>query len=298
MASLRQKWIGPHPLPLSQRERGDILDSSGLGRPRVVLINGLAAQAESWHSNIDFWQRRFEVYMPALVDYEGEALHKRIDEGLPIDINFFVEELHLYLRSVVQARPVHLLANSMGGKIAVEFAVRFPEWIASLVLLSPSGLSHQERLPMVGGVKRSNVQSMVESVFYDTRHARQEVMDCYRRKYANRRWRIGAMRIIRGTMEHSIKELVSKVSQPTLLVVGREDRIVDSKESIEAARGLPQGRVVVLENCGHAPQIEKAAVVNRLVAEFIRRHTQTTPAKGTSRDQEPAGTTCLAGQDW
>jgi pimeloyl-ACP methyl ester carboxylesterase len=245
-------------------------------RPRVVLINGLAAQAESWYRNVDSWRRQFELHIPELVDYESEALHERIDARLPVDVNFFVEGLHLYLRSMDQPRPVHLLANSMGGKVAVEFAVRFPEWVASLVLLSPSGLAHEERLPMVGGVKRSNVQSIVESVFYDPRHARQEVMECYRRNYASRRWRTGAMRIIRGTMEHSVRDLMPLVQHPTLVIVGREDRIVDCNESIEAARNLPDGRIVILKRCGHAPQIEKAAVVNRLVVKFIMNHTRAT----------------------
>ncbi len=268
MASPWQKWF---------RKRA----VNYLRRPRLVLISGLVEQAESWYCNVDFWRRHFEVHTPALVAYEGEELHRRIDAGLPVDVNYFVEQLHLYLRSFVQVPPVHLLANSMGGKIAVEFAVRFPDWIASLVLLSPSGLSSEERLPIVGGVSRNNMQAMVDSVFYDSRHARQDVMEFFHLKYANRRWRTGILRTIRGTIAHSIRELLPQVRQPTLVVIGREDRIVDSNESIEAARSLPHGRVVILEHCGHAPQIEKAAAVNRLVAEFIQSHAQATPAVGT-----------------
>jgi pimeloyl-ACP methyl ester carboxylesterase len=60
------------------------------------------------------------------------------------------------------------------------------------------------------------------------------------------------------------------VTQPTLLVVGSEDRIVDPHQAVEAARLLPRGRLVVLEGCGHAPQIEQSDVVNRLVVEFIQ----------------------------
>ena len=86
------------------------------------------------------------------------------------------------------------------------------------------------------------------------------------------------MRIIRGTMGHSVRDLMPLVQQPTLVIVGREDRIVDCNESIEAARNLPDGRIVILNHCGHAPQIEKAAAVNRLVAKFIRSQTRATSA--------------------
>jgi pimeloyl-ACP methyl ester carboxylesterase len=54
-----------------------------------------------------------------------------------------------------------------------------------------------------------------------------------------------------------------------LLVVGREDRIVDPEESIEAAQLLPEGRLHVLEHCGHAPQMEQPETINRLVVEFL-----------------------------
>ena len=71
-------------------------------------------------------------------------------------------------------------------------------------------------------------------------------------------------------MEHRVRDRLAEVTQPTLLIVGREDRIVDPQQAIAAAGMLPQGKLVVLEHCGHAPQIEKAGVVNRLVTEFLR----------------------------
>jgi len=67
-----------------------------------------------------------------------------------------------------------------------------------------------------------------------------------------------------------VRDRLTEVTQPTLLVVGSEDRIVDPRQAIEAARFLPRGRLVVLEGCGHAPQIEQADVVNRLVVEFLQ----------------------------
>ena len=82
-------------------------------------------------------------------------------------------------------------------------------------------------------------------------------------------WRTGLLRTVRGTMDHRVRDLLPQVRQPTLLVVGREDRIVDPRQAIAAARRLPRGQLVVLPRCGHAPQIEIAPAVNRLVVEFL-----------------------------
>jgi pimeloyl-ACP methyl ester carboxylesterase len=238
-------------------------------RPPLVLINGLAEQAESWFANVDAWRRHFEVYQPNLLVYEGELLHRRIEQDLPITVEFFVDQLHRYLAEFVQTSRVHLVANSMGGKIAVEYAVRYPEHVSRLVLLCPSGLSVEERLPLVEGVRRNDPRTIVESVFYDPRLADPGLVAYYREKFSSRRWQRGVLKTVRGTMGHRVHELMPYVAQPTLVVVGEEDRIVDPRQAIEAAGRLRNGRVQVLARCGHAPQMEQPEVVNPLVVEFF-----------------------------
>lgn len=113
-------------------------------RQALVLINGLAEQPETWFRNHAFWRRTFDVSMPNLLNYEGDALHRRIADGQPISIDYLVEQMRLYLDNFVQAPPYHLVASSLGGKIAVEFAARHPDQVARMVLLCPSGLGDVE----------------------------------------------------------------------------------------------------------------------------------------------------------
>lgn len=257
-------------------------------RAPLVLINGLAEQAESWYCNLDVWRRHFEVHTPNLLAYDGAALHRRIETGEPVDIDYLVERLHKYLDGFAQAPPYHLVANSLGGKVAVEFAVRYPDLVDRLVLLCPSGLSDVERLPVVEGVRRNDLRSLVESVFDNPRAADPNLLTYYQKQFTNRRWRAGLFKTIRGTMDHRVRDRLAQVTQPTLLVVGREDRIVDSRQAIEAARSLRKGRLIVLQGCGHAPQIEQASVINNLVIEFLRENSSSsTPA-------QPAASTTAA----
>ena len=55
----------------------------------------------------------------------------------------------------------------------------------------------------------------------------------------------------------------------TLLIAGQADRIVDPNEAREAAQDLPNGQFLMLPNCGHAPQMEKAWTINRLVVHYL-----------------------------
>src|ERR1700730_5505547 len=87
-------------------------------RQPMVLINGLSEQPESWFRNHSFWRRYFDVHMPNLLVYDGPALHKPSGGGEPISVDWLVEQLHVYLQSFVQMPPYHLVAASLGGKVA------------------------------------------------------------------------------------------------------------------------------------------------------------------------------------
>lgn len=238
-------------------------------RAPLVLVNGLAEQAETWYRNADVWRQHFDVYIPHLAAYDSEALHRRIAADLPVSVDYLVEQLRVYLDSFVSRPPYHFAANSMGGKIMVEFAARYPEQVARLALICPSGLSDVENLPIVEGVRGRNMNAVIQSVFSNSDRSDPGVIEMYERQIRNKRWRTGMMHTIRGTMGHLVRDRVSELKCPTLMVVGQNDRIVDPQDSIAAAGRIPNGRLVVLENCGHAPQLEMAPFVNQLVIDFL-----------------------------
>ncbi len=238
-------------------------------RQPMVLINGLAEQSESWFRNLAYWRRYFDVYLPNVLVYDGPGLHERIESGQPISVDYLVEQLHLYLTHFVQTPPYHLVAASLGGKVAVEYAVRYPEEVSRLVLLCPSGMGDEERLPIVEGIRRNDLKAIVESVFYSPRRVDRRLLGYYTKQFASRRWRTGLLRTIRGTMEHVVRDRLAELRQPTLLVSGAEDRIVDPSTAAAAALRLSQGHYLSIPRCGHAPQMEKPAQINPLVVHFL-----------------------------
>jgi pimeloyl-ACP methyl ester carboxylesterase len=238
-------------------------------RQPLVLINGLAEQAESWYRNRKFWSRYFEVYSPNILAYEGEALHRRIAAKEPITVEYLVEQLYTYLDQFVQTPPYHFVSSSLGGKIAVEFAAKYPQMVNRVVLLCPSGMGDKEQLPIIEGLKSRDARAMVKSVFYKPRRVDPQMERYYRAKFTSRLWQKGFLRTVNGTLEHTVREQLKKVAAPTLLVTASEDKVCDPKTAEEAARDLPCGHFRRIERCGHAPQIEKHWLINRLVVDFL-----------------------------
>ena len=188
---------------------------------------------------------------------------------IPFDVHLMIAPVDPFLEAFVQAPPYHLVASSLGGKVAVEYAVRYPDQVSRMVLPCPSGLGDEERLPIVEGVRRNDPKALAESVFYAPRRLDSRLLVYYEKQFANRKWRTGLLRTIRGTMDHCVRDRLPQVRQPALLISGREDRIVDPSHAAEAARLLPQGQYLAIPQCGHAPQLEKPWLINRLVVHFL-----------------------------
>jgi pimeloyl-ACP methyl ester carboxylesterase len=244
------------------------LKSYGRRQP-LILLNGLAEQPESWFKNRRVWGRFFDVHAPNILVYDGPALHERIASDQAVTVDHLVSQLHLYLHNFVQNPPYHLVASSLGGKIAVEYAARYPEMVRRVVLICPSGMGDTEQLPIMEGVRRSDWNAVVKSVFYKPRFVDPEIVRYYRAAVLNRRWKTGLLRTVRGTLDHTVRAQLKQLKAPTLLISGANDKICCPKTAEEAAKDLPNGFFRSVAKCGHAPQIEKSRLINKLVVRFL-----------------------------
>ena len=95
------------------------------------------------------------------------------------------------------------------------------------------------------------------------------MLQYYKAKFASRQWKKGFLRTVNGTLDHTVRERLKDVNVPTLLVTAAGDKVCDPKTAEEAARDLPNGYFRRIERCGHAPQIEKHWLINRLVVDFL-----------------------------
>ena len=235
----------------------------------LILLNGLAEQPESWFCNQAYWSQSFQVCAPAILVYDGDPIQSRMAQNLPISVQYLTDRLEDYLDNYVQNPPYHLVGSSLGCQMAVEYAVRWPEKVSRLVLLCPSGIAADEKLPVSQGARHRDFLGLVSSVFFDPRFAHAELVRYYQNRFRNRAWRKGGFRTIQDTRDNSIRDKLTLIESETLIICGDEDRIVDPREVQRVVRGRPNFSCQLLPNCGHAPQIEFADLVNEMVVAFL-----------------------------
>ena len=259
----------------------------------LILVNGLAEQSVCWFANRRSWSRHFDVKIPELLVYDGASLHRHIDAGGEVTIDYLTERLAQYLEEFVQRPPYNLVGSSLGGQIIATFAVRYPELVSKLVFICPSGFCGDENLPMMDGVRRSQYDSLVKSVFHKGQFATDELVNVIAKKFQNRDWKKGVLRTLRGTVGHSVAEILEKIPHQSLAIWGTEDKVISDVEgSVRAAERILKVRQVVIPKCGHAPQIEKAHLVNQIVTRFLKDGLrsippQLDPARYLARGRKP-----------
>jgi pimeloyl-ACP methyl ester carboxylesterase len=196
--------------------------------------------------------------------------------------------------------PVHLIGNSLGGAVSVRVAAARPDLVRSLSLVSPAMPTLRIRaryLPVVPvlalpyghriAAKRLGAVSPERSVratfalcFADLGRAHPERVAEYVAEAARRRdlpWAVAAhIAALRGLVTsylarpaRSLWRLARAVEAPTLVVWGRDDRLVDVRLAARTALSPPRARLLVLDGVGHTAQMESPQTVARAIRAMV-----------------------------
>ena len=131
----------------------------------LVLVNGLAEQGRVGLPIDRFWPAVFEVMVLQLLSYNGSSLHRHIDAGGDVTVEYLADRLAHYLDEFAPPPPYHLVGSSLGGQVVLTYAAQHPENVRRIVLITPSGLFGEERLPVVEGVRRGDAPVLSSRCF-------------------------------------------------------------------------------------------------------------------------------------
>ena len=238
----------------------------GQGAPLLVLHG--AGGNRGWTRAIATIAERYTVWAPTHPGF-GASGDAEWMEGIDDLARFYL----WFIDTARFGRP-HLLGHSIGGWTAAEMAAMSPGAIDRLVLVAPVGLK-----PEVGEILDIfyyTPPQLRELTVHDPKTipewdelfgkpptpAEQESALRNREMTARLTWK---------PYMHNLRlpHFLPRVSNPTLIVWGREDRIVPVVCGEQYRRALPHATLAVLERCGHLPPIEQPDVFARLVIEFL-----------------------------
>lgn len=273
-----------------------VVDGPADGQP-VVMIHGLGRSLEDWSDQI---VRLHDDYRVIALDLPGFGLSKRTSDKLTVEA--LAAAVVKLLDKIDERRPAVIMGNSLGGAVAMTVAASAPDRVAALVLADSAGFGREVSLGLrlldLGLARHAlrlrryhRVTSVTErNMFHDKSFVTRQRVDYAtkvgRRKHFARTFEEIAREIgsAKGVDEAWRVDLVTRVAalaRPTLVVWGAQDWILPASHAQTAAQAFPQARVHVLDQCGHAPQIEKADEFAALVRDFVDQEVLS-PADGSS----------------
>lgn len=243
--------------------------------PAILFLHGFADSRETWSFTLRLLVSQFTVIAPDLPGY-GAA------DPVPAKEATLARQAHLVALFLDQLgrRAVHLVGNSMGGGIAVRFAHDHPERALTLTLLGPMG--HVQERSDAHRLWEEGVNPLLPKTLdeYDTmltyvlgkklplnRSLRTFMADRTRQRHDDLREYFDVL--LDETHDEGVPAGLDHLDHPTLVIHGRDDRVIHYSTGAYYERLMPNVRVVVLDEIGHAPQLEAPRVVARYVREMV-----------------------------
>ena len=281
------------PLELLGR-RVNVLDTGGDGPPLLFL--------HGWSSNWQIFLLNIAAFMGThrclALDLPGFGYSEMPSE--PISIRGYAKTVDAMCDALGVDR-VSVLGNSMGGFIGAELALSFSTRVDRLVLVSAAGLTteHLAAEPSIWLAKIVSAGLPVarrwESAFVRRPRLRRAVMQSVFR-YPERlsvplaqelvlsAGRPGFVPALKALLEYSYRDRLGQIEIPVLIVWGRNDLLVPVGDATRYQRLIgDNARVVVFEDTGHAPMLERPSRFNQLLRQFL--------AGDPTPESEVAGTT-------
>jgi pimeloyl-ACP methyl ester carboxylesterase len=249
---------------------------AGKGAP-VVLLHGLGGDGSRWQPNIAPLAKDFHVLALDQIGF-GQSDKPLASYHTGMLAEFLVD----FLKAVGLPR-ASLVGNSMGASVALYTAVNYPDKVDRIVLADGGGFRDRNAAPapptaetlrrrqLQNSVTRQETRDFFNILFHDKSLVTDKMVDD---QLAMRLRSAFTIARIQESGEKGIasltEEQVRAVRTPTLIVWGKYDELANPAGADRLERTIPGAKKVLIDNCGHLPQLEKAAEFNEIVRRFLQ----------------------------
>ena len=242
----------------------------------ILFLHGFGSSLQTW----DSWSEALSSeYRVISLDLPGFGLTGEDPSGIYTDQRS-VEVLEAFLKEL-QIPKVVLVGNSMGGKFAWQFAARYPDQVAKLVLISPDGYASpgmeygkKTEVPAIAELYRYFFSKTFLAMNLEPAYANPKTLnDALVNRYYDLMLAPGVRGAILARMQQTVLQepipFLVTIKVPTLLLWGEKDAFIPIANSNDYLKVMPNAKRVSLPNIGHLPQEEQPTIGLAALKEFL-----------------------------
>lgn len=248
------------------------LEAGDAAKPKVILLHGLGAQAESWALTIPTLAQNYHVIAPDQVGFgkSGKPL-------LKYRVATYVDFLDKFM-SELKIEKAHLVGNSMGGWISGLMAIKYPNRVGKIVLADAAGIIPANvdinQIYQLNNSTRDEIRANLKLIFANpVLQNNESLVDQFftQRVSANDGYTINSIIDSIKRKEDFLNDRLGEIKKPTLIIWGKQDGLLPVSDATIFNKGIANSELLIFESCGHVPQFEKAADFNKAVLTFLSK---------------------------
>ncbi len=239
-------------------------------KPTVILLHGLGGQSANWAFNVPALAANYHVIAPDQIGFgKSDRLMIKYRVGTYVDfLDKFMSELKIEKASLV--------GNSLGGWVAAWMGIKYPNRVEKIVLADAAGLKPPDvdlaQIYALNYSTRDEVRQLVKLVFFNQAIFGSDAFieqSLTLRVAANDGYTINSLIESIKRNEDFLNGRLGEIKKPTLIIWGKQDGLLKLSDGEQFKREIAGSELLVFDQCGHVPMVEKAADFNKAVLAFL-----------------------------
>lgn len=243
--------------------------------PDLILIGGLSSDHQVWKSTVRLLSPHFRVLI-----FDNRGAGQSDTPDYPYTIEMMANDV-LQLMAALKIDRAHIIGHSMGGAIAQQIALTAPEKINKLILMSTRAkisaigdllFSMRERLQamhMTDDLLAEFVMPFLFSEAFLQNKMNVKGFAQWTLHNPNPQTALGFKNQFQASRSRDFTDQLSKITMPTLFIVGAEDILVPVKYALQFTKSLKNGTLITIPECAHMPHVEKSKEFVNSVLQFL-----------------------------
>jgi pimeloyl-ACP methyl ester carboxylesterase len=230
----------------------------------VLWLHGLFGGPENWNPTMDHLAS----------DFRGLALQLPLDHRPTRQPDDFqsIQQLTEFVARFLDHQGIErtiIGGNSLGGQVAIDFCLRYPERASKLVLTGSAGLFEYSLSRQVPRPSEAFIREQAGQVFYDASYVTESLVQEISQMLTDRTYVRFLIRVAKATRDYNVKGELERLRLPTLIVWGSNDQITPPSVAHDFQAHIQGAQLTFIERCGHSPPVERPEEFGRIVRDFL-----------------------------
>lgn len=277
-------WSDLNQVPFSQGfldaggYRTRYLHAGDASKPALILLHGITGHAEAYVRNLQAHAEHFNVWA---IDFIGHGYSAKPEH--PLEISHYIAQV-LGLLDAIGVEKASFSGESLGGWVTARFAQLYPEKVDRIVLntmggtmANPTVMERLYTLSMEAAKDPSweRVKARLEWLMADPTMVTDDLIRTRQQIFEQPDWLMACeMNMALQDLETRKRNMLSDddlraIQAPAMVLWTTKDPSGPVDEGRRIAGLIPNGRLAVMDNCGHWPQYEDTATFNRIHLDFL-----------------------------